>query len=366
VYWLFILESIAEGWPVCALISVSHQNGVTDSFFMNDKLLELTELFCRHGGIFENMTVGYREEGGYYCSVIDSHQVATVFSPVNLLVDVGDIGISHAGLFISRPENYGDNIGFLDEYFSYHFDEALVDRLHEEKRQIDSLSEKERLLLKRVNLPNVINGVEDNLEYVKNRILQFHQITFEPHGKKVIMPFVTFLNHDREGTGYIINESGITVTGKYNGEVFAHYQMGDVLMILMNYGFVTNTMFIYSLPMHIRFPDGRLLMINNEISKFKRIDGKYIWPVVENKDCEITVSWFPMYFKSGPWYPARFARSISQEFNLPAEDILYSVFRFNLNALLPIVISLKESENSYVQMVVSGIERQLELIGGVE
>ena len=37
----------------------------------------------------------------------------------------------------------------------------------------------------------------------------------------------------------------------------------------------------------------------------------------------------------------------------------------NLNSLLPIVFSLKESEYSYVQMVVSGIERQLGLIGGV-
>lgn len=333
---------------------------------MKDKLFELTKLFRRHGGIFENMTVGHRQEGGYYCSVIDSHHDATVFCPENLLVDVDDVGINDAGLFIAKPENYDTNIGFLEKYFSFHFDEALVGKLLEEKRQIDSLSEQEQLLLKRINLPNVIDGMKDKLGYVKNRIFQFHQITFEPLGKKVIMPFVTFLNHDRDGASFIINESGVTVTGKFNGEVLAHYQMGDMLMFLRNYGFVTNTMFIYSLPMQIQFPDGRLLMIDNDISKFKRIDGKYRWPDVENKDGVITVSWFPMYFKSGPWYPARVAAALSREFNIPAEDILYSVFRFNLNALLPIAFSLKDSENSYVQMVVSSVERQLELIGGID
>ncbi len=73
-----------------------------------------------------------------------------------------------------------------------------------------------------------------------------------------------------------------------------------------------------------------------------------------------------MYFKNGPWYPARFAESLAREFNISAGNIIYSVFRFNLNALLPIVFSLKNSENSYIQMVVSGVERQLELIGGNE
>ena len=72
---------------------------------MKDKLFELTKLFRRHGGIFENMTVGHRQESGYYCSVIDSHHDATVFCPENLLVDVDDVGINDAGLFIAKPEN---------------------------------------------------------------------------------------------------------------------------------------------------------------------------------------------------------------------------------------------------------------------
>ncbi len=250
---------------------------------MTDDLVKLITLFCEHGGRLENMTIGYRQESGYNCSVIDSHHNATVFCPADLLVDVDDISISEAGLFIARPENYASNIGFLEKYFSFHFDERMVGKFLEEKRQIDSLSEHEKLLLKRINLPNVIDGMDEELEYVKYRIIQSYQITSEPLVKKVIMPFVSLLNHDRDGAGFDVNKNGVTVSGKFDGEVFAHYQMGDVLMFLWGYGFVTDTMFIYSLPMRITFPNGISLQINNDISKFKRIDNKFRWPVVKNK-----------------------------------------------------------------------------------
>ncbi len=337
-----------------------------DLALMTDELIELTELFCEHGGRFENMTIGYRQESGYYCSVIDSNRNATLFCPAHLLVDVDDIGISETGLFITRPEKYTNNIRLLEKYFSIHFDERIVGELLEEKRQIDSLSEHEKLLLKRINLPAISDGTDEKLEYVKQRILQSHRLGFKLLESKVIMPFVTLLNHSQDGVPYYADNNGITVSGKFDGEVFVNYNMGDVLMFLEHYRFVTDTMFVYSLPMKLNFSDGITLQIDRNISKFKTIDGKFRWPVVERKDGLFTVSWFPMYCKNGPRYPTRFAASLSRESNIPAENILYSVFLCNLNALLAIVFALKDSKNSYVQMVISGVERQLELIGEIQ
>lgn len=91
-----------------------------------------------------------------------------------------------------------------------------------------------------------------------------------------------------------------------------------------------------------------------------------MWPVLEKKDDLITVSWFPLYYKNGPRYPARFAALLARELAVPAEDILYSVFIYNLNALLPIVFALKDSRNDYIKTVVSGVTRQLELIGNIQ
>lgn len=332
---------------------------------MREKLISLTELFRENGGKFENMAIGYKRDRGYYCSSIDSGLNATVFCPANLLVDVSDIGINESGLFISAPENYANNIEFLNQYFSLHFGEELVGKYLEEKKQIDLLTEHEKLLLKKINLPNILRGLDGDLAYVKYRVLQAHMMVFSPLGKKVIMPFVTFLNYDRTGAAYEVDQSGITVSGMFDGEVFANYHMGDVMTFLRDHGFVAETMFAYSLPMWLKLRNGITLQINRDISKFKVINGNVRWPEVEKKDDSIIVSWFPMYFIGAPQYTSRFTAFLSHEFNIPAEDIIYSVFQFNLNTLLPIAFSLKNSKNSYVQTVVSGVERQLEMIGGI-
>jgi len=331
---------------------------------MADEFDKLIELFCENGGSIENMSIGYREESGYFCSVIDNQSNAAIFCPTHLLVDVDDIGINEQGLFVAKPENYTNNISFLEKYFSFHFDEKLVVSFLEEKRHLDSLSENEKRLLGKINFPDVIDDMDNNLEYVKYRILHSHQMIHKSSNKKVIMPFVTFLNHDMDGTDFDSNKNGITVSGKFNGEVFAHYHMGDVLMMLKGYGFVTDTMFVYSLPMWIKYPNGIVLKIDRDIKKFKIIDGSFRWPIVEKNDNVVSVSWFPMYFQRGPRYPIRIAATLARDFNIPAEDVIYQIFRFNLNALLPIVFSLKDSDNSYIQKVVTGVERQLELIGG--
>lgn len=332
---------------------------------MTDELITLTELFCKHGGKLDNMTIGYKQESGYCGSVIDSNHDAMVFCPTDLLVDADDIGINESGLFINKPKNYSNNIDFLNEYFSLHFGEKLVEKYLEEKHQIDSMSEKEKVLLKKINLPNILKGQEENLDYVKYRIFQSHTMMFKPLGKKVIMPFVTFLNYDQDGAAYNVNKDGITVSGKFNGEVFANYHMGDVMIFLRDHGFVADTKFIYSLPMWMKLGNGVTLQINRDISRFKIINGNFRWPETYKKGDIITVSWFPMCVKGAPQYTPSFVAFLAHEFNIPAADIICSIFQFNLNTLLPIVFSLKDSKNSYVQTVVSGVERQLELMGGV-
>lgn len=145
-----------------------------------------------------------------------------------------------------------------------------------------------------------------------------------------------------------------------------NYNMGDVLMFLGDYGFVTGTAFVYSLPLRLNYPGGVSLQIDRNISKFEIVDGKFRWPVIEKKNGVITVSWVPMYKKYGPRYPTRVIAALARESGIPAENILHSVILCNLNALLPIVFTLKHSENSYVQMVVSGVERQLDLIAKIQ
>ena len=75
---------------------------------------------------------------------------------------------------------------------------------------------------------------------------------------------------------------------------------------------------------------------------------------------------FRFFYKNDPLYPIRVAGSRARDFNAPAEYIIYSAIVFNLNALLPIVFSLKDSNNRYIKMIVLGVERQQELMGGIQ
>lgn len=331
---------------------------------MND-ISRLIEPFRRNGGVFDNMTIGYRQDSGYYCASIDSTRPATVFCPTGLMVDIEDIGINEAGFFITRPENYAGHGEFLQEYLAAHFDAGLVEKLLEEKRQIEALSPDERQLLGRINLPHPDATTGDGLEYARQRIFQSHQLIAGPLGKRVIVPFVSLLNHAMNGSRIGFNENGATVSGSFSGEVFAYYNIGDVLMLLWGYGFVTDTVFAYSLPMQVRLPDGTSLRISNNITKFSTTANGFRRPLEEKSGGVINVSWFPMYFREDPWYPAALAASLADEYSFSAEQLLYSMLRFNLNTLLPIAFSLKNSGNSYLQLVATGVERQLALIGGL-
>ena len=332
--------------------------------FIVENLNKLIVLFRELGGVVKNVSIEYKEEYGYFCSVIDHNRKASVFCPSHLLVDVNDIGINDTGLYIKNPKKYKNSIKFLEKYFSFHFNKSLVEKFIEEKHQINSLSNIERQLLAKINLPDVVEGLESELEYVKYRIFQSYQITSES-SKKVIMPFVSYLNHDRDGTAFKVNKKGISVSAQPNNELLAHYHMGDVLMFLRSYGFVTDTMFIYSLPMLLQLPNGLTLKVDRDISKFKLIDGKVRWPIVEKNNNIINISWLPLFYKNDPLYPVKIVGSLSRDFNVPAEFIMYSAFLFNLNTLLPIVFSLRESDNSYLKTVVSGVEKQLSLMGCV-
>lgn len=332
---------------------------------MNDELTKLIELFCEQGGKFENMEIGHKEESGYFCSVIDNQHKATVFCPAKLLVDIDDIGITKSGLYISKPENYADGISFLNMYFKFHYDENLIAKVLEEKQKIDDLSNDEKATLKIVGLPITLENIDptNELEYAKRIICSSHNIRIAS-GKKAIMPVVTFLNHDHNGIPYNVDKNGITVSGKSDGEMFAYYSDNDLLMFLGEYGFITDTLFIYSLPMHIKFPNGVELQIKQDISNLKMSKDRASWPDIVKKDGIFIVSWFPMYSKKSPGLPPATAAFVANKINVPPQNIIYSIFRYNFKNLSRVVFSLKNSENKYAQKVVSGIERQLELILG--
>jgi hypothetical protein len=322
---------------------------------------ELVELFRRSGGKFENSALGYRKNDGFYAYTLDSNKDTIISCPAHLLVDIDDLEISEHGLFITNPGKYERDIEFLEKYFAFHFNKNMLERHFETKRQLDSLSSRELSLISMVYPQNHRwSGGIGELEFAKKQILNSHKIQY--FGKKVIMPFVTFLNHAKDGIPYDINENGISVSGRFSDEVFAMYTMGDAIALADNYGFITDTRFAFSLGMRQVAPEGSQVAIHRNLQATQFNEGAPL-PIIRKDFGTVNISWFPLYFERDPLYPAKVAQIVARETGLIAEIFLNAVFRFNLHALIPVAFQLRESANPYAQLLSSAAQRQLELIG---
>lgn len=337
---------------------------------MTNELNRLIELFRTHGGKLKNVEIGYRDESGYFCAAINNAQEVEIYCPEHLLVRSEDIGINELGLYVTKPEKYSNNIDFIEKYLSFHFNKRLVDKTLEEEQQLESLSVHERKILTSIHMHTGFDGASNSadagLELVKKRILQHHQLLYSRFGASVIMPFITFANHDWTGTTIKGTEyHGVAISGKFKDEVFARYSDGDALMLLNSYGFVADTPCAYSIPMWFQLPDGRKVEVHREVDKYTIIDQEIRLPTLQKTEDGFIISWFPLFSNVGPYYPARIASYIAQNTNIPGEVILQLIFSQNLRSLLPVIYELQKSNNNYLKLVVSAVKRQLNLIAGV-
>jgi hypothetical protein len=324
---------------------------------------ELIELFRKSGGKFENIALGYREESGYYCYTLDRNQNTIVSCPAHFLVDVDDVGISQDGLFIANPEKYGNNMEFLEKYIAFHFNRKMLDRYIEKKRQIESLSSRDLSLISRIQLPELhFSRKYGDLEFAKYLMLRSHKIEY--HEKEVLMPFVTFLDHSKNGRPYELKKDAISVSGKFSDEVFAVYNTGDALTFASAHGFITESRFAFSIPIMKVIPNRTRVSIYRKIFESIKTREGFLLPLVHKGRDIVTISWFPLYIEGDPEYPARVARMVAHETGQSAESILYEVFHINLKVLLPAAFQLRESDNPYAQLIAIAAQRQLEVIGG--
>ncbi len=324
---------------------------------------ELIVLFRQFGGKFENIELRHSKDAGYYCHSLDSDKDSIISCPANLIVDVDDLGINAEGIFIANPEKYGNNINFLRKYFAFHFNKAVVAQHTKTKRQIESLSDRDLSIISNILPSDAYKLKEDNnLEYEKREIIRCHKISHG--GKKVIMPFVTFLNYNKNGQSYDANSDRISVSGKFNGEICAKYNDDDVLIIGGAYGFIADTKTIYSIPLTYKTLNGKKIVINRKpLEAIYLGNGRWKPLVKETQDC-ITISWFPLYLEGANVYPAKIAKMIANELNLPAENLLFNIIKLNLHALIPAVFQLRESNNKFATYLARVIQRQLETIAG--
>lgn len=328
------------------------------------KLEDIDELiiqFRQLGGIFENTEVRFSEDLGYHCYSADSKKNSIISCPASLFVDIDDLGITENGLFISTPEKHNQYTDFLDKYFALQFNRDVVAGHSDIKRQINSLSDDDLSLISDI-FPPVLLDLDKytGLEFEKKRILDSHNI--KHRGKSIIMPFVSFVNYSKNGRSFNVQDDKISISGKFNGEILAKYNDDDVLKIASGYHFITDTQYIYSIPLSYQMINGKKLVVNRNTLEGVQLDNGRWKPVINNTDNCVTLSWFPLYMEGAPLYPAAIAKMIADEIQVPAENLIYNILKLNLHALVPAAFKLRESENDFARFLGAAAQRQLETI----
>ncbi len=327
------------------------------------KIEELIVQFQQSGGVFENAEVRYYEDSGYGCHSLNNKKNTIISCPASLLVDVNDIDINENGLFISKPDKYGERIDFLNNYFRFHFNKNVVLQQNERKYEIGCLSDKERSLISDIYPPDLLELKKYNsLEYEKKRIIDSHNIGHLE--KKVIMPFVSFVNYNKNGCSFNISDDKISISGKFNGEILAKYNDDDALKIASGYNFITDTKYIYSIPLAYQMMNGKKLVINRDTHEGLQLGNGRWKPGIKIQRNSITLGWFPLYMEGSAVYPATIAKIIADEIKIPAENLLYNVIRLNLHALVPAAFQLQKSKNGVAKFLGAAAQRQLEIIAG--
>lgn len=323
---------------------------------------ELINQFKQYGGKFDNAEVRYSSGPGFHCYSENSNNESLISCPAHLLVAVEDIGINEDGLYICNPDKYAEYICFLNQYFKLQFNEQTIKYESKRKRQIQALTKDELSLISRIVHPNMLSleGYE-GLAYERKRIIEKHNIVH--FGKNVIMPFLTLVNHDKNGARFDIQKDSISVRGKYSGEITVKYDNDlDVLKIASGYDFITDSQYILSIPLGFTLNNGKLLVIEKNTRNSVQISVDRWKPVTEVLPDKIIVSWFPLYLHDSPMYPATIAKMIADEIGMPAENLLYSIIRFNLHALVPAAFQLSQSQNEFAKHIGAAAQRQLETI----
>lgn len=322
--------------------------------------------FRAHGGVFDNLQVCFDPDRGLHLRVVDADAEVRLFCPDALLIDATHTRITPEGMRLAATRSRDARSDFMDRYLAFQFGPYAVARWLEEKAAVDALTPRERALLALLELPHAHADASDPLCYVHARMLATNKLGLAGQHRSVLMPFAGFMNHDRDGVPFRAEPDGIHVRGRFSGEVLACYHANDTLALTLDHLLAAPSRFAYSLPMFVDVPDGRRLRIERDCTRNAQTREGHPWPLVEQSDSEIRVSWFPLHFDDGPRYPARFARYLAQNFGLPGELVLQAVYRFNFGRLCYLTSQLRSSANPYVQRLLTGVEAHLLLCTGSE
>jgi hypothetical protein len=222
---------------------------------------QMLDDFRALGGTADNI----EQRRGHYGNglfPIDPGKPVAIAIPAHLLVDTDQLILAGDHLVVSTDAQVAEDVRRFIGRYQQHFSWGADGRRHAEafesalKTLPDPLLER----LRQIRLLNLeVRHRGPWAEVLRRRFHGSRQIIY--HERKVSMPIIELINHASKSPGYAIND-GIQYKGQFADEIKVNYSpTSDALLRFLNYGFASPELQAYSLPMHLKLPDGGTLHI---------------------------------------------------------------------------------------------------------
>jgi len=322
---------------------------------------ELTSTFRALGGVADNVV---QREGALGRGIfpVDASKPVRIHVPKSLLVPESDIEVRDGGLHVRDGADVAP--ATRDFFDAYH---AFASWSGEGKDEVTDFLDGIR------NLPEPAASVlreelhldflfePPTLETLRERFIKNRSITIGDVA--AAMPMVELVNHSMDGISYDTSD-GVTVAGRFDGEVLVRYNLADTYLRFVHYGFVAPERFAFSLPMDIRHSRGALVI--RQDYDVHRLQGDVPIPLTSARGGELVLSHVTLGDRKNAFAPRLvFQQLLKQAAGVElaeAQELFDQILLVNRTQFLKVLGACEEAEGGMVRDIRRMCRLQLEAL----
>jgi len=319
---------------------------------------KLIEGFKSFGGVASNI-VQRKGRHGLGLFPIDPNQIVKLHIPKSLLVSTNNLELREGKVVIKDKSVHPE--GFADWYEKFQADFSWGAEAQPNIQNFESeLQNLPNNVLNHLQALGLINqkvrfSSKENLENIFERFILSRQIFW--NDKCVLMPIIELVNHSPAESGFIVNDQGISIGGKYSDEVLVRYSNCDPLRRFIQYGFVCKERLGFSLNVNV-VHNGKKIAVKGGINK------EPLKPASINVEQNIITINQPLLGSfDNPKYPKMlFQKTVEQVCGINSDELFEQIYRSNRLELISIIKKTVNIKGDFIIDFQESCFQQLEAI----
>lgn len=325
----------------------------------------LVAWFRSLGGVLENITI--RSENGYRSLVsIDRQRDSRIHVPNFMLIDADDVRVENGQLKLA-PETRAsaEARAFFEAYHRFtSWSDGGRSSVEEFFTGLQALPTQAKTLLSTgLDLGHWFEPISD--AFLMRHFLDARRFTYE--GRQVLAPLMEFTNHDGNGTRLSAGTDGLTLNGRFAGEIAWRYRTADTFQIFRMYRFPSIERFAFSLPFDVS--DKRLglkIHVGIDTNARQSTPAPIPLPVMTRTSGKIDLSFIVLADRNDPRLPFKyFKETLGQHLGRGALEFFEGLLFYNRQRFFELMSTVEGSDGPAAQAIRKVCRLQLESLNMV-